>query len=335
MTFYRTILALAVFSLAAPPATAAPPPAGRTYFITTLGAGGPMDLDAGCLRFMATRVCLDTVDPTDPLFCGTWELTDDLSSEERGVAIDIDWDTGAVTLGVDGHLRIDSRGKGSSIGGVARLAADDIGAESNLSLAGTQAKRRECRRLAREYKELSYQWTAMQCVRRARFVAPANAPFVLPFPVGDAYPLGQAYCDSRGSHRDSFAYDFNMPIGSPVAAAAAGVVWLVQDEYEDGDLAPEHSNTLFIEHADGRVTQYAHLQHGSFLVRVGERVTAGQTIAASGDTGIVYGSPHLHFELYRSTASFDSLPVSFRNAGGPTDERGGLVWGETYEALAW
>jgi hypothetical protein len=30
-----------------------------------------------------------------------------------------------------------------------------------------------------------------------------------------------------------------------------------------------------------------------------------------------------------------SIPVTFRNAGGTLDERGGLAYGETYEALPW
>ncbi len=82
------------------------------------------------------------------------------------------------------------------------------------------------------------------------------------------------------------------------------------------------------------MAQYAHLRHRSFLVRPGERVTAGQPVAASGDTG-AGPIPHLHFEVYRSKDDFAGVPVSFRNAGGPLDERGGLIVGQSYEALPW
>lgn len=125
-----------------------------------------------------------------------------------------------------------------------------------------------------------------------------------------------------------------MPLGSPVVAACDGVVWLVTDDFEDGDQAPEHANDLFIEHSAGTVAQYAHLRHRSFLVRPGDRVLAGQIVAASGDTG---GGPipHLHFEVYSGKDDFGVVPVSFRNAGGTLDERGGLMAGEIYEALPW
>lgn len=145
---------------------------------------------------------------------------------------------------------------------------------------------------------------------------------------------GPGHCEPRGSHRGSYAYDIDMPIGTPIVAARDGVVWMVLDDFEDGDQRPKHANDLFIEHSDGTVAQYAHLQHRSFQVQPGDRVQAGQTIAASGDTG-AGPTPHLHFEVYRSGVDFAGVPVSFRNAGGPLDERGGLRLGQSYEALPW
>ena len=188
--------------------------------------------------------------------------------------------------------------------------------------------------MAREFKLVAHQWTAIQCRKGARFSPPEEALWVLPYPVGDSYVVGQTYCEPAGSHRGSYAYDFDMPIGSPIVAARDGVVWLVTDEFEDGDTAPEHANDLFVEHADGTVAQYAHLQHRSFLVGPGDRVTAGQPVAASGDTG-AGPVPHLHFEVYGSKEAFTSIPVGFRNAGGTLDERGGLAPGGSYQAMPW
>ena len=337
----QTLAAIVVSSLwlvaAAVPAQAGPPPAGRTYFTTSLGMPDLYGIDSGCMKFWAKRVCFDTLDPTDPPFCGTWTLVDkgeEKGKQERGVVIDLEWNASGIILGIDGYFRIDDRGEGSSLGGAARLGAAGLGLEVNGSFAGTEVSRKKCRGLAKEFKQVAHQWTAMQCLKGAVFPAAEAALYVLPYPVGDAYRLGQSYCEPRGSHRGSYAYDIDIPIGSPIVAARDGVVWMVLDDFEDGDQAAEHANDLFIEHSDGTVAQYAHLQHRSFLVRPGERVAAGQTVAASGDTG-AGPIPHLHFEVYRSKADLAGVPVSFRNAAGNLDERGGLMLGESYEALPW
>lgn len=55
-------------------------------------------------------------------------------------------------------------------------------------------------------------------------------------------------------------------------------------------------NYVVIEHAGGEFTAYDHLKTGSVLIKKGDRVKAGQPIAAIGDTGdsnIV----HLHFQV--------------------------------------
>lgn len=327
------VLGLGLVATVAPGEAKPPPPAGRTYFATTLGLPDPLGVESGCMKFTATRVCFDTLDQSDPAFCGTWTLTDD-GDQERGVAIDLEWNASGIILRIDGHLRIDDRGKSSSLGGAARLSSEELDLEVNGSLSGTETKRKKCRSLAREFKEVAHQWTAMQCLKGADFRNAANSPYVLPYAVGEAYRLGQSYCEPAGSHRGSYAYDIDMPIGTPIVAARDGVVWMVLDDFEDGDQRPEHANDLFIEHRDGTVAQYAHLQHRSFLVQPGDRVVAGQTVAASGDTG-AGPIPHLHFEVYRGKDVFTSVPVSFRNVGGPLDERGGLRVGESYEALPW
>ncbi len=86
--------------------------------------------------------------------------------------------------------------------------------------------------------------------------------------------------------------DIPVPVGSQVVAAADGVV--IYAGYLGGD-----GNTLIIDHGGGLETLYAHLSQ--FLVRVGDKVQAGQTIAhsggAAGSPGAGYSTgPHLHFE---------------------------------------
>ncbi|UCD51731.1 MAG: M23 family metallopeptidase [Phycisphaerales bacterium] len=176
----------------------------------------------------------------------------------------------------------------------------------------------------------------LPCMERAVFDDPAGSPYVLPYPVGASYRLAQSYCYPYGGHRDQLAYDFDMPIGSDVVAARAGVVRRVREDLPDtGDSreAGQHNNIL-IEHDDGTVAFYGHLKQNGVAVEVGQRVAQGQRLAASGNSGNTLGEPHLHFGVYQSwpaTEGFD-VAVNFRNAEGPLDERRGLAAGAVYKA---
>lgn len=139
----------------------------------------------------------------------------------------------------------------------------------------------------------------------------------------------------RGGHRNRIAFDFKMPMGARITASRAGEVVEVVEHYEDGDLSRGHNNRILIKHEDDSLAWYAHLQQESVLVEVGDRVAAGQPIGACGNTGNTGNLPHLHFEVFRRQAYVytDAVAVSFRNADGPLDARGGLVALRTYEAL--
>jgi murein DD-endopeptidase MepM/ murein hydrolase activator NlpD len=84
------------------------------------------------------------------------------------------------------------------------------------------------------------------------------------------------------------ALDIAAPAGSPVTAAADGVVNWAGWKDNGGGLV------VGIDHGNGIVTVYNHL--GSIGVAVGDSVTVGQTIAAVGCTGVCTG-PHVHFEV--------------------------------------
>jgi murein DD-endopeptidase MepM/ murein hydrolase activator NlpD len=177
---------------------------------------------------------------------------------------------------------------------------------------------------------------ALPCMERAVFTDPAESPYVLPYRVGRSYRLAQAYCHPYGGHRNQLAYDFDMPIGSDVVAARDGTVRRIRDDLADtgNTQAPGQHNHILIEHEDGTVAFYGHLQQHGVVVRIGEHVTQGQQIAASGNSGNTQGEPHLHFGVYQfwpATEGFD-VAVNFRNADGPLDERRGLVAGAVYRA---
>ncbi|AHB88777.1 M23 family aminopeptidase NlpD [Thermosynechococcus sp. NK55a] len=83
--------------------------------------------------------------------------------------------------------------------------------------------------------------------------------------------------------------DIAAPIGTPIYAAAAGVV--TYSQWNSGG----YGNLVEIRHADGTLTLYAHNHRN--LVRVGQYVEQGQQIAEMGSTGRSTG-PHVHFEVH-------------------------------------
>ncbi|MEW2137682.1 M23 family metallopeptidase [Streptomyces sp. NPDC005409] len=108
--------------------------------------------------------------------------------------------------------------------------------------------------------------------------------------------------------------DFAVPVGTPVKAAAAGVV--VKAGPNGGGDGPAYGNAIVIKHADNTYSQYAHLSR--IQVRIGQKVAARQRIALSGNTGNSSG-PHLHFEI-RTTPNYGSAvnPVAFLRKAGVT-----------------
>ncbi|NEO18620.1 MULTISPECIES: peptidoglycan DD-metalloendopeptidase family protein [unclassified Moorena] len=83
--------------------------------------------------------------------------------------------------------------------------------------------------------------------------------------------------------------DIAAPIGTPIIAAAPGVV--VSAGWNSGG----YGKLVEIKHPDGSLTLYAH--NSRIFVRRGQQVGQGQRIAAMGSTGYSTG-PHLHFELH-------------------------------------
>jgi murein DD-endopeptidase MepM/ murein hydrolase activator NlpD len=94
---------------------------------------------------------------------------------------------------------------------------------------------------------------------------------------------------TRKFHR---GIDISAPAGTAVFAAGNGTVLKADYGWGGG-----YGNRIWIDHGNGVVTTYNHLQNGSFRVSVGERVRKGDTIARVGSTGYSTG-PHLHFEVW-------------------------------------
>lgn len=67
-----------------------------------------------------------------------------------------------------------------------------------------------------------------------------------------------------------------------------------------------YGNCIIIDHGSGMTTLYAHIINRGILVKNGQVVSAGQTIAKAGSTGLSTG-PHLHFEVRKDGATQDPL----------------------------
>jgi murein DD-endopeptidase MepM/ murein hydrolase activator NlpD len=102
--------------------------------------------------------------------------------------------------------------------------------------------------------------------------------------------------------------DFAAPIGTPIFAAAGGVVASAEHH-------PEFGNAVTIDHGNGLSTLYAHTSR--MLVKTGDFVRKGQQIALVGTTGRSTG-PHLHFEVHvNGTAQNPSRYLATAKPGSP------------------
>lgn len=102
--------------------------------------------------------------------------------------------------------------------------------------------------------------------------------------------------------------------GAPIYAAADGEVQAISDGFTDLPLGQSgefwDANTVCLKHAGGEYTVYGHLMKGSFVVKKGQKVKAGDMLAKVGNSGSS-GAPHLHFAMYDRDGI--GLPCTFIN----------------------
>jgi len=115
---------------------------------------------------------------------------------------------------------------------------------------------------------------------------PVSAPF-------NASGFGRRIDPFTGQWAMHEGIDFLADIGSPVVAAAGGIV-------QYAGFHPQYGYMIDIDHGNDLVTRYAHLS--KLFVKEGDVVQRARRIALSGNTGRSTG-PHLHFEVrFRGTA---------------------------------
>jgi len=124
-------------------------------------------------------------------------------------------------------------------------------------------------------------------------------------PLERQYRLSSRFNPNRkhpitGRVRPHNGTDFATPIGTKVVAPGDGVVTLVTKHRYAG-------NYIVIEHDNKVRTRYLHLS--KILVKKGQRVTRGQAIGLSGNTGASTG-PHLHYEFIVNGRPVDAMKAN-------------------------
>ena len=110
--------------------------------------------------------------------------------------------------------------------------------------------------------------------------------------------LSQYGAKNKGLFNDGI--NISASLGTPVRAAENGVVAYAGNEVKG------MGNLIIIQHSDGWMTVYAHLD--SMSVRRGTKVSVGQQIGKIGKTGKV-DKPQLHFEIRKGTKAYN--PISY------------------------
>jgi murein DD-endopeptidase MepM/ murein hydrolase activator NlpD len=147
-----------------------------------------------------------------------------------------------------------------------------------------------------------------------------------PMPVWDGVPMDEIYPALRGwihpvtsakeiapesggrrfgAHRDGIVrpecgdghcgVDLDGPRGQPLVSVAAGKI--VRVEHSELGRDGRSGRYVRIEHDDGTLTSYMHMDEIADGLGVGDRVDAGQYIGTLGATAVFFSAPHCHFSL--------------------------------------
>jgi murein DD-endopeptidase MepM/ murein hydrolase activator NlpD len=121
--------------------------------------------------------------------------------------------------------------------------------------------------------------------------------------------------------------DWAAPTGTPIVAAGAGTI-------NFAGVSESYGNVVYIDHAGGIQTRYAHMNAFADGIKTGGVVKAGDLIGFIGTTGRSTG-PHLHFEVHLNGVAVDPFTLGGAAApeGGAAPPQGGLAASDAVEQL--
>ena len=174
---------------------------------------------------------------------------------------------------------------------VAQLTAEEKEVQEEI-----EELEEENRKIANEIKEaqIRYQKQLEELKNNSGSSSSQSGSGYFIRPVSSGPITATAYYSSGKFHG---AVDYGVSVGTPVKAAADGVVMTTKN------LSSSYGTYVVIQHANGLQTYYAHGKSGSISVEPGEIVKQGQQIMLSGNTGNSSG-PHLHFEVRKSPYTY-------------------------------
>jgi len=138
-----------------------------------------------------------------------------------------------------------------------------------------------------------------------------------PFLTKAGHKITQAF-NGRFSHQGEYsryAVDIAMAVGTNIHAVRNGTVVWVKDDYHMSGKTQyflDKANVIKVMHYDGTFSLYAHILMDTAVVKVGDKVVAGQLLARSGSSGFSTG-PHLHFMIFRNIG-FKMVSIAFNFA---------------------
>jgi murein DD-endopeptidase MepM/ murein hydrolase activator NlpD len=132
---------------------------------------------------------------------------------------------------------------------------------------------------------------------------PIGANNLLPWAPNVAFYVTQGH--NSGSHvgYGAWAWDFGLPVGTPVHAAHFGTVRAVKGDSSVGGCSSAYANDanyVIVDQGNGYESLYLHLS--STAVAVGQHVQRGDLVGYSGQTGWACG-PHLHAQIQLSPSN--------------------------------
>jgi murein DD-endopeptidase MepM/ murein hydrolase activator NlpD len=153
--------------------------------------------------------------------------------------------------------------------------------------------------LLRRARLLSASWSEAQDSLQFHFDRLAALPSILP----TNGSISSSFSRMRqhpilNRARPHEGVDITAPRGTAIVAAAKGRVRFVGYQGEFGLMVE-------IDHGFGYITRYAHASRA--LVRAGQQVKRGDTIAQVGETGLAVG-PHLHYEVLLNGRAINPKP---------------------------